>query len=137
MVSPFRSVQTEGSFLQFVLACGTARQEGFLLMCLSLTKGCYAVASGLFLRAQCPGRRHYPAVLPVHVLINLRSVSSRQTFSAAATCCCLESSVSERKASSSKGDRRLPPFLSLSLILFIPMGVHFTSDINSTVADLH
>lgn len=128
---------TEGSSFRLVLAFGTARQEGFLLMCLSFTKGCFAVVSRLFLRAQCTERRH----------------CTRQFFSCTFSlmcdmwtagkclCCCyllLFEVLCLRKKVQVLKKRQKPASLPFSLSIFLFQLEYILQVIkNSTVADFH
>lgn len=101
---------TEGSAFRVVLASGAAGWARGLLTNVSEfpKRWRFAVASGIFLSPGC--REASGTVYFWWCAVSLVC----EVGAAAATCCCFESSVSERKASSSLRDGSLPPSLSFS-----------------------
>lgn len=147
---PISRAQMKESTFRLVRAAGAARQEGFLLMCLNFPKGgCYAVASGLFPRAQCAEVSLYTAALPCAFSPMWDVAACRKTFPPLL----LVAVLSFRKKGQFLKERQKPlslflspslplalsPFLYLSLSLhhFTPVEIHFTSDRRSTVANVH
>ena len=120
---PISRAQMKESAFRLVRASGAARREGFLLMCLNFPKGgCYAVASGLFLRAQCAEVSLYTAALPCAFSPMWDVAACRKTFPPLL----LVAVWSFRKAGQFLKERQKPLSLSLSPSLSLSLSPHFS-----------